>query len=54
MKSQNTESRVKKLEQALRIIQTWASCDHLSGESRSKAMKDIEKKCQQALSKVAQ
>ena len=35
--------------QALRIIQTWASCDNLSGEPRWQAMSCIEEKCKEAL-----
>jgi hypothetical protein len=37
------------LELALRIIQTWASCDHLSNEPRESAMEAIKSKCKQAL-----
>ena len=33
----------------LQIIQTWASCDNLSGEPRWQAMSCIEEKCKEAL-----
>ena len=36
---------------ALKIIQTWASCDSLSPETREKAMNDIVNKCREALDK---
>lgn len=39
----------EQLEMALRIIQTWASCDHLSSESREQAMVAIEAKCKESL-----
>ena len=35
---------------ALQIIQTWASCDSTSPDSREKAMADIVKKCKEGLS----
>jgi hypothetical protein len=39
----------KKQRLALQIIQTWASCDGTSPETRSKAMDDIVNKCREAL-----
>jgi hypothetical protein len=36
--------------EALRIIQTWASCDSSSPDTREKAMADIMDKCKSALS----
>ena len=34
---------------ALRIIRTWAACDHLSPHTREKAMLDIANKCEEYL-----
>tara|TARA_R110000868_G_scaffold101057_1_gene278210 strand:- start:10383 stop:10733 length:351 start_codon:yes stop_codon:yes gene_type:complete len=39
--------------QALRIIQTWASCDKLSGEPREQAMQCIADKCESVLKRAA-
>jgi hypothetical protein len=41
---------VGKRTEALRIIQTWASCDSSSPDTREKAMADIVGKCKSALS----
>jgi oligoendopeptidase F len=41
---------LKKRSQALRFIQTWASCDSLSQDTREQAMEDIVNKCREALS----
>jgi hypothetical protein len=43
------QKRIEKLEQSLRIIRTWAVCDHWSQEPRDKAMRDIRDKCDSAL-----
>lgn len=42
----------EQMAQALRIIQTWAICDHLSHETRRKAMANIAQKCAEALNTV--
>ena len=41
--------RIKKLEQALRIIRTWAACFDSKIETPCKAMDDIVSKCDEAL-----
>ena len=40
---------INNLELALKIIRTWAACDNMSSESRSKAMNDIQELCIDAL-----
>lgn len=42
--------RVELLELTLRIIQTWASCDASSSDTREKAMADIVDKSKSSLS----
>ena len=37
------KARCKRLETALKVIHTWASCDAYSPDSREKAMSDIAK-----------
>jgi hypothetical protein len=46
-------SVVGKRTAALRIIQTWASCDSSSPDTREKAMADIQHQCVDALSCTA-
>ena len=41
--------RIKKLEQALRIIRTWANCFDSDFETPRKAMDDIRDKCDEML-----
>jgi hypothetical protein len=41
--------RVEQLEQALRIIRTWANCFDLTYETPEKAMRDIVNACDLAL-----
>jgi hypothetical protein len=43
------KKRIEALEIALRIIATWADCDHLSIQARDKAMNDIFNHCMKAL-----
>ena len=43
----------ERMRTALAIIRTWAACDHLSHESRGKAMFDIENKCREALEPIS-
>lgn len=45
-----TREVLSKRTTALRIIQTWASCDATSPDTREKAMQDIVDKCRSALS----
>jgi hypothetical protein len=42
-------TRILELEMALKVISIWAKCDHLSGETRKKAMGDIRSKADAAL-----
>ena len=46
---QRDKERIEKLENALKIIATWAGCDSSSPDSRVKAMGDIHKKAMSAL-----
>ena len=43
------DEKIKRLEDALKVIHTWASCDQSSNEPREKAMADIAKTSQNAL-----
>jgi hypothetical protein len=47
------EREFEKMALALRIIHTWASCDHLSSETRNEAMEAIVRKCDEGLGKKA-
>jgi hypothetical protein len=49
MAKTDEQKRIENLEQSLRIIRTWAVCDHWSHEPRDKAMQDIRDKCDLAL-----
>jgi hypothetical protein len=46
-KSKN--KRIQELENALKVIHTWANCDEYSSETRSKAMSDIAEKAKEAI-----
>lgn len=41
--------KIEQMAMALRIIHTWASCDHLSHQTREQAMADIQMKCKEIL-----
>lgn len=43
------EWQFEQMAKALRIIRTWANCDYMSDQTRSKAMADIASTCDEAL-----
>ena len=42
-------AKMRRMESALRVIRTWASCDVDSPHPRCQAMAEIERKCKDAL-----
>lgn len=43
------QRKMLRMEQALRVISTWAACDADSPHPRYQAMRDIERKCYHAI-----